>query len=80
MPHPNSDYAPIDLADVVIGELDTLIASHISTLLSCEAARHDHQTGIIKGLKQARDRIHAAAKKWRAGGDFDIPSDHPRMI
>jgi hypothetical protein len=80
MPHPNSDFAPIDLADVAVRELKALIESHINTLLTCDAAKHDHQTGIIKGLKTAQTRIEELARKWRANGDLDIVSDHPRMI
>ena len=60
-----------DLVSVVSRQLDGLIESHISTLLAAEAAKHDHITGIIKGLKTAKRELEATGKKWRAGVDLE---------
>lgn len=66
---PKTDYEAIDAIDVLRAELDALIDSHINSLLTCEAAKHDHITGIIKGLKTAQNRAADVARKWRANDD-----------
>lgn len=66
---PKTDYDPISPLDVLHAELDGLIQSHINNLLTCDAAKHDHLTGIIKGLKTAQNRAADLAKKWRGADE-----------
>lgn len=70
-----------DVANAIVRDLKVLVDDHISSLLTAKAERHDHLTGIIKGLKTAINTVETLGKKWRAGIDLDDDAAHlTRML